>query len=243
MKLSLAALVVSAFALLLLAIAGPLYRVGVLGLPSAFGLLRWAAYVGLAGALAALLVLVWTWRRGARVAAAVSLVAMLLAIVSVAIPYRWQLAAQSAPPIHDISTDLENPPAFKAIVPLRADAPNPLDRSPLVADQQRRGYPDIQPLTVSAPRDQVFARAIALMQQSDWDIANQDKAAGIIEATDTTAWFGFKDDIVVRLTPWGSGTRVDVRSVSRVGRSDVGTNARRVREFLAALKDTRTAGV
>jgi uncharacterized protein (DUF1499 family) len=240
MKVSLAALILSAFALLLLAIAGPLYRVGVLGLPSAFGLLRWGAYVGLAAAVVALLVLVWTWRRGARVAAAVSLVAMLLAIVSVAIPYRWQLAAQSAPPIHDISTDLENPPAFKAIVPLRADAPNPLDRSPLVTDQQRKGYPDIQPLTLSAPRDQVFARAIALMQQSDWDIANQDKAAGIIEATDTTAWFGFKDDIVVRLTPWGSGTRVDVRSVSRVGRSDVGTNARRVREFLSALQDAKT---
>ena len=56
------------------------------------------------------------------------------------------------------------------------------------------------------------------------------------EAIDATSWFGFKDDIVVRLTPWGSGTRVDVRSASRIGVSDAGTNAQRIREFLAELQ-------
>ena len=65
-----------------------------------------------------------------------------------------------------------------------------------------------------------------------WRIVTADKASGRIEATDTTRWFGFEDDVVVRLTPWGSGTRVDVRSVSRIGRSDVGTNARRIRRYL-----------
>jgi uncharacterized protein (DUF1499 family) len=71
----------------------------------------------------------------------------------------------------------------------------------------------------------------------DWEVVGSDQSTGRIEATDTTPWFGFKDDIVVRITPWGSGTRVDVRSVSRVGRSDVGTNARRIRDFLDALQD------
>jgi hypothetical protein len=66
--------------------------------------------------------------------------------------------------------------------------------------------------------------------------ATADKSAGIIEATDTTRWFGFKDDVAVRMTRWGSGTRVDVRSVSRIGASDVGTNARRIRRFLGALQ-------
>ncbi|HJR53568.1 MAG TPA: DUF1499 domain-containing protein, partial [Gemmatimonadota bacterium] len=55
---------------------------------------------------------------------------------------------------------------------------------------------------------------------------------GRIEATATTPWFGFKDDVVVRIRPEAGGSRVDVRSVSRVGRSDVGTNARRIEEYL-----------
>jgi uncharacterized protein (DUF1499 family) len=150
-------------------------------------------------------------------------------------PYTWQRRAQSVPPIHDITTDLDNPPAFDAIVPLRASAPNPLDRPPVLATQQREGYPDLAPATVSLPPAQAFDRALAIAQDAGWEIVIADRAAGRIEATDTTFWFGFKDDVAVRLTPWGAGTRVDVRSVSRVGRSDVGTNARRIRAFLDAL--------
>jgi uncharacterized protein (DUF1499 family) len=69
-----------------------------------------------------------------------------------------------------------------------------------------------------------------------WTIVASDPATGRLEATDTTRWFGFTDDIVVRLTPWGTGTRVDVRSVARRGSADTGTNARRIRRFLAALQ-------
>ena len=86
------------------------------------------------------------------------------------------------------------------------------------------------------PPEQAFDRALAVAQQAGWDIVADDRNAGRIEATDTTRWFGFKDDVVVRLIPWGAGTRVDVRSVSRVGRSDVGTNARRIRQYLSALR-------
>ena len=74
------------------------------------------------------------------------------------------------------------------------------------------------------------------LQEEGWDIVTADKSSGRIEATDTTRWFGFKDDVVVRLTPWGAGTRVDVRSVSRIGRSDIGTNARRIRQYLDQLQ-------
>jgi uncharacterized protein (DUF1499 family) len=69
----------------------------------------------------------------------------------------------------------------------------------------------------------------------DWQIVSADTAAGRLEATATTRWFGFKDDVVVRIRPDATGSRVDVRSVSRVGKSDVGTNAARVRTFLARL--------
>jgi uncharacterized protein (DUF1499 family) len=75
-------------------------------------------------------------------------------------------------------------------------------------------------------------------QEDGWQIVTADKSTGRIEATDTTRWFGFKDDIVVRLTPWGAGTRVDLRSVSRVGRSDIGTNARRIRRYLDRLQSS-----
>jgi uncharacterized protein (DUF1499 family) len=233
---ALAALATAALALLLLAIAGPMYRVGILALPSAFGLLRWAAYLGIVALMVALVAGAWAYFRRMRLPFVVAAVALLVGLIAIAIPYRWQRAAQSVPPIHDISTDLENPPTFKAIVALRQEAPNSLERTADLPDQQRKGYPDIEPVTVSQPRDQVFDRAMSIMGRLGWEIVNADKATATIEATDTTTWFGFKDDVAVRLTPWGSGTRVDVRSVSRVGVSDVGTNARRIREFLAALR-------
>jgi uncharacterized protein (DUF1499 family) len=88
------------------------------------------------------------------------------------------------------------------------------------------------------PPDAVFDRALAEAQEAGWEIVTADKSSGRIEATDTTQWFGFKDDVVVRITPWGSGSRVDVRSVSRVGRSDVGTNAARIRDYLADLQES-----
>jgi uncharacterized protein (DUF1499 family) len=107
----------------------------------------------------------------------------------------------------------------------------------MLSQQQRAGYPDLAPITLQLPVDQVFDRALAEAQDAGWRIVGADKNAGRIEATDTTRWFGFEDDVVVRLTAWGSGTRVDVRSVSRIGRSDVGTNARRIRRYLSQLQD------
>ena len=236
MKLSLIAVGVAALALLLLALSGPTYRLGV-PLQTAFSLLRWGAYVGIAavalGAVAAVLAS-RAQRRSALGVAAAALVAGLIAAV---VPYSWQRRAQSVPPIHDITTDLENPPLFDAVVPLRAEAPNTLDRPPILVQQQREGYPDLAPITLSMPPNQTFDRALAVAQEKGWEIVSADQSGGRIEATDTTTWFGFKDDIVVRLTPWGAGTRVDVRSVSRVGRSDVGTNARRIEDFLASLQE------
>ena len=69
-----------------------------------------------------------------------------------------------------------------------------------------------------------------------WEIVASDPAQGRIEATATTFWFGFKDDIVVRLAAEGTGSRVDVRSLSRIGSSDVGANAQRIRAYLEKVK-------
>ena len=226
----------SALGVVVLALSGPLYRTGLIGLASAFGLLRWAAYLGIAGIGIALVAGVVAYFRGGRKTQFLAGLALVLGLVACAIPYQWQRAARSLPPIHDITTDLENPPTFEAVVPLRADAANSLERPPELTRQQREGYPDLAPITVPMPREQAFDRALVAAQSEGWQIVTADKSTGRIEATDTTRWFGFKDDIVVRLTPWGAGTRIDVRSVSRIGRSDVGTNARRIRRYLDTLR-------
>ena len=235
MIIALAATAVSGLALLLLLLAGPIYRTGFVSLQFAFGFLQWAAYCGIVAMIVAAVAAGLSYWRGGRKPRLVAIAAFALGLVAFAIPFQFQQMARRVPPIHDITTDLENPPAFQAVLPLRADAPNPVERSPQIDDMQRKGYPDIQPVTLPMPRDQVFDRALAAAQGSNWMIVAADKSAGLIEAVDTTRWFGFKDDIVVRVTPWGSGTRVDVRSVSRIGRSDIGTNARRIREYLGRL--------
>jgi len=236
MILSLVALAVALLGLLLLGAAGPVYRIG-LSLETAFAVMRWGAYAGAAGIAVGIAAMVTArWRRQ-RKAAWVAVLALVAGLAAAGIPYSWQRRASRVPPIHDITTDLDKPPEFEAIVPLRADAPNTLDRPPMLAAQQREGYPDLAPLTLSLPPERVFNRALDVAGRMGWEIVGSDQASGRIEATDTTRWFGFKDDIAVRVMPWGSGTRVDMRSVSRVGRSDVGTNARRIRDFLDELQD------
>ena len=226
---------ITALALLLLCAAGPLYRIGLLSLATAFTVLRWGVYVGIAAMAGSLLAGGLAYRRGERRGVLLAGAALIVGLVAVGIPLQWVWAGRRLPPIHDLTTDLENPPTFVAVVPLRADAPNSLDRPPIVAEQQRKGYPDLAPVTLPAPPAAVFDRALSAAQDLGWRIVTADKTGGRIEATDTTRWFGFEDDVVVRLTPWGSGTRVDVRSVSRVGRGDTGTNARRIRRYLARL--------
>jgi uncharacterized protein (DUF1499 family) len=235
MMLSLAALGVAVLGIVLLAAAGPSYRAGV-PLDSAFAVMRWAAYIGLAAAgLGLLAVLLARWKKKT-LSVWVGAGAIVVGLGAFGIPYSWQRQAQRVPPIHDVTTDLDKPPEFVAIVPLRTEAPNTLDRPPILAAQQREGYPDLAPLTLPLPVDRVFNRALDVATRMGWEIVGSDQAAGRIEATDTTRWFGFTDDVVIRVIPWGAGTRVDMRSASRIGRSDVGTNARRIREFFDALQ-------
>jgi uncharacterized protein (DUF1499 family) len=145
--------------------------------------------------------------------------------------------AKKAPPIHDISTDIENPPRFAAILPLRADAPNAVEyEGEAIAKQQRKAYPDIRPLNLTKPPDAAFQHAVTTARELGWEIVAAVPDEGRIEATDTTNWFGFKDDIVVRVAPIAGGSRIDVRSASRLGKSDLGKNAERVRAYLRRLQ-------
>ena len=119
---------------------------------------------------------------------------------------------------------------------MRAGAPNTATYGGAeLARTQSGAYPDLGPHRIDAAPARAFERALQAARAMGWEIVAADAAAGRIEATDTTFWFGFKDDVVVRVEADGSGSRVDVRSVSRVGASDVGTNAKRIRAYLRAL--------
>ena len=140
--------------------------------------------------------------------------------------------------IHDISTDLEDPPVFEALLSRRAGASNPAEHlGSAVAAEQRRAFPDIQPLWLKEPLERVFADAQAAAKRMGWEIVSTTPERGRLEAVATTPLLRFKDDVVVRVTSRDDGVRVDVRSKSRVGRSDLGANARRIRAFLEHLQE------
>ena len=228
-------LLLTAVALLMLVAPGPLHRLGVLGLAGAFGVLKWAVYAGIAALVLAVLAVLVAAIRGSGMAAALTAVVAILLVF--ALPAVLLRRASRVPRIHDITTDTEHPPSFVAVVPLRASAPNTaVYGGAEIATQQNHGYPDLAPLTLGVPPDQAFNRALAVARKMEWEIVASDPASGRIEATDTTFWFGFKDDVVVRIAAAPGGSRVDVRSVSRVGLSDVGTNAARIRKYLSELK-------
>ena len=218
------------------------YRTGALELGSSFSVLRWGARAGMAALAVSLAGIALTVVRGRQgplndlvPGVAAGVLAIVIGAVSYAIPAGQQSIARSVPPIHDITTDMENPPEFVDVLPLRADAPNPAEYDPEVATQQSKGYPDLKPIILDAPPDAAFERALAAVHALGWVLVSDDSGAGRIEATDTTFWYGFKDDVVVRIRPDGSGSRVDVRSKSRVGGSDVGANAARIRAYAERL--------
>jgi len=163
---------------------------------------------------------------------------------------------EKLPFIHDVTTDTQDPPVFGEVVMAErakvedvntADyvgkmAPVFKDEKPagekLVSALQTKAFPEIRPLVLSETKDVVFGEAMATAKSMGWKIKEEDLAAGRIDATDTTFWYGFDDDITIRLRDGkGGGTIVDVRSLSRIGGSDLGKNADRVGEFLRRLAE------
>ena len=214
-------------------VAAPIgYRVGALPLGLAFLFLLGGFLV--AAASATILVISIAVARGVSfghrpVQATLGVVAL------VSLVPLWTIAtARGAPPIHDITTDTRHPPEFVAVVSRHAPDRTVYDGE-TIASQQREAYPDLAPVILGVPPDAAFDRALAAVREIGWELVATDVDRGRIEATDTTFWFGFKDDVVVRVTPDGAGSRVDVRSLSRVGVGDAGANAKRIRAYVAAL--------
>ena len=220
------ALVVALVALAMLALSGPGLRFGLFDYRAGLTLFRVSAYVGIAAMVLGVVVLALPAARKRGIV--LPLVALLLGAVAFGVPFNFQQAASSVPRINDITTDMENPPQYMTTA--RA---YPGDE---FARLQRAAYPDIAPVSLPMPPREAFERAVRAAEAMGWEVVGRDAAAGVLEAVDTTKWFGFKDDIAVRVSAAGNGSRIDVRSKSRVGRNDIGTNARRIRAYVERLK-------
>ncbi len=152
------------------------------------------------------------------------------------VPWWYWRQGGEGPPVNDITTDTADPPRFVALLPLRKGAPNPADYpGTRAAARQRTLYPDIAPVRLPASPSIAFEPCARAAQSLGWEIVAAVPAEGRIEAIDTTFFFGFKDDVAIRVTADGAASRVDVRSKSRVGRRDFGTNAKRIRAFFGRL--------
>lgn len=142
--------------------------------------------------------------------------------------------AKSVPGIHNISTDVVNPPKFDKVVALRGENTNPLEYNiEKLATIQTEAYPKVKTLITDLSVIDAHARAKTVVESMGLELVNSDASNGIIEATETTTIWGFKDDVVVRITAQGDSTAIDLRSVSRIGMSDLGANAKRIEKFLA----------
>ncbi|MFP3457233.1 DUF1499 domain-containing protein [Psychrobacter sp. SIMBA_152] len=223
----------SVTAILLVALAGPLYKFGVVELGPAFTGFKFGLFAGIA-ALVLLAIQLLFKRNTASIGSA--LASAVLAVAAIAVPLSMMNTAKNVPPIHDISTDLVNPPEFVATAPLRADASNPVEYAGAeVAEQQRIAYPDLQTLTYAQSKSELIEASKQAVENLGWELVNIDADKGIIEATETTAWFGFKDDVIIRVTDNDNERLVDIRSKSRVGQSDLGKNAARIHSFIEEL--------
>jgi uncharacterized protein (DUF1499 family) len=230
-----------AFALAILAIAATVSviagsRNGLVSYINAFTWLRWIAV----GTTALIGPAVLVWLVSMRLPDTRATVYSGVATLALFALSGTLIANRAEPPpgpfINDITTDLDDPPRFEAVIPLRPASSTPVEYGGAeTAANQRQVHPDIGPIHTQLAPPAAFARALALARDMGWNIVAADSSRGIIEAVDTTTFFRFKDDVVIRVRPADKGSRVDLRSHSREGLTDLGKNAERITEYRAAF--------
>lgn len=248
------------FSLVATFIAIIIVRSGALDIVPALSTLGGALVLAALAILVAFAAIVVIWRQGSgglRQAVA----AVFIGAVLIAYPAYLGLRAYQLPAIYDVTTDPIDPPQFDAIAKLRPRDANPVVYQGLyAAELQHAAYPDIEPEDTSASAQEAFDVAMKVITKRRWRVVNarppQDAAGrrpvaggappggaatdGIIEAVARTAILGFPEDVVVRVRATGDGARIDVRSASRYGRSDIGTNGKRVRDLISDIDDILT---
>jgi uncharacterized protein (DUF1499 family) len=230
-KFALSGFVLGAGGIAALAASATGYRLGWWPVGTALTIAEWAVYavtLGLAASvIGAILSRPGTGQRGF----VLGLLGIAASLPIVAIAAQWEYAARTYPPINDISTDTEDPPVFW-------DMPNPTEYPGAQnAALQRAAYPDLAPLILTVAPGRAHALALTLAKEKGWEIVADEPKDGRIEVVDRSLLYGFKDEIIIRISASDGGSRVDLRSRSRIGRIDRGVNAKRIRAFLAALKE------
>ena len=202
---------------------------------------HWIAALCALGLLAVIVLAVKSKAQNAARLCTFAAVGTLSAFLAWYIPSTVQ-ARLSYPVIHDISTDVINPPMYVANVQLRAQAVNPMEYGVVEGltleehiQQQQAAFPDLVPKLIDASPEDVFERSVAALEKMGLEITAAVPEEGRIEAVASTFWFRFKDDVVIRIQAEGNQTRIDARSLSRVGRGDLGANGLRLQEFFSLL--------
>jgi len=222
-------------------------RFGLWAFTTGFMFLSVGAVVAAVAALLGIVGLIFAAARSLKSELAPLGLGVAVAAVSLTVLFLQYSAARSSPPIHNITTDTADPPVFDAIVALRGEGSNPhiYDPAQPVGTRtlelaQREAWPELSTRRFAVSLDAATEQALAVLAAMGLEVVNAKldapKGESLIEATDTTFWFGFKDDMVVRLRTNGTDTVVDARSVSRVGQSDLGLNAKRILAFLAQFE-------
>ena len=214
-----------------------LARYGVIDKLTGFSWYVKATYIGAASAgIGLLAIVIAAIRKSTGMARGIA--ALGIGLVMVAIFYFAVMQpAQSNPFLHDVTTDIDDPPQFSAIT-LRSDNLDQFEGNEEAwKSAHREGYPALAPVIIDRPPERVIADARAIAEEQGWDIVSFDPDAGRLEAVAYAGYIRFKDDVLVEVTPIADGsTRVDMRSVSQVGGSDLGYNADRIRDFMAQLQ-------
>lgn len=169
------------------------------------------------------------WLRRRKGGAGAVLLGLILSLPVAGRGAGFEIAAPTTPPINDISTDTEDPPVFWFTA-------TPSDYPASNAGPQSAAYPDVRPLDLPLSVDDAFAAALALVEARGWEVLSADAAENQIEAIARSRLFGFEDEVAIRVTETDTGTRIDLRSRSRLGQIDRGANARRIEAFLADLE-------
>jgi Protein of unknown function (DUF1499) len=214
------------------------YRFGIMNYQVALIMLVGGAAMGMMAVLSGIVSIFGIITSDSKVSGMLlALTGLILGLAVVAPVFLTVQAGYKVPRIHDISTNLQDPPKFTTIRTLRTAAHNSLDRkTPAnLAQLQQAGYPNLGALLIDRDSSQVFKEAVALVKARDWEIIDISNKNSTIEATDTTKIMGFKDDVVIRVSEKENKTIVDMRSASRIGISDMGTNAARIKAFLDDL--------
>jgi uncharacterized protein (DUF1499 family) len=224
---------VFSFAVILLAII--IGRSGMLEIQPVLATFGAALVLAGAAILLALGAFAVIWRTGAA-GFKYALTGMLLGIALIAYPAYLGTKGYQLPQISDITTDAIDPPRFEAIARLRTRQANPTAYAGLyTAELQHAAYPDIEPLLLTVNAQAAYEAARNVVTKRKWQVINErgpgGRREGLIEAVARTPIMGFRDDVVIRVRAIPGGARIDVRSASRYGRHDFGTNAARIRSL------------